>query len=436
MSIKTHTFPNGFKFVYEKNRSNSSNIQVFCDVGSIHEPEDLRGSSHFIEHMCFKGTSNRTEARKLHMEYDKIGAYINAYTEKHHTCYIVKCDQDYTENMINLLADMLMNSIFEKRNFRLEEKVVVEESVLSKDDPLFILYRGLNKSLYDGSAYDTPVDMLEYHKTEFDYKKVIKYYKQFYRPDRMILSIVTDLSFDHIKHILGKSFLATRRDDPQRAIVPNTCISPQNDSRYLLMKKPGIQTTHLVIGFRTNNEDRHKLSLLQNILSGPNSARMFTELREENGLTYTSGIEITNYSAFGDFTFYAQSDSSKMIKNGTSRKKGVLPLIVDIIRDIYVDGLDQSEIDIAKGYVQGKINIKVDDGYIKCSHNGASALIYPSEPICPYSKIYDTFYKDITKADLDAVVRKYLRKDNMTVCMVGEHIPTLSVVKSVCDIII
>jgi len=370
------------------------------------------------------------------MEYDKIGAYINAYTEKHHTCYIVKCDHVYTESMINLLADMLMNSIFEKRNFRLEEKVVVEESVLSKDDPLFILYRGLNKSLYDGSAYDTPVDMLEYHETKFDYSKVVKYYKKFYRPDRIILSIVTDLSFDNIKHILGKSFLATPRDDPQRAIVPNTCISPQNEPRYLLMKKPGIQTIHLVIGFRTNNEDRHKLWLLQNILSGPNSARMFTELREENGLTYTSGIDTTNYSAFGDFTFYAQSDSSKMIKNGTSRKKGVLPLIVDIIHDIYLHGLDQSEIDIAKGYVRGKINIKVDDGYAKCYHNGASALIYPSEPICPYSKMYDTFYRDITKADLDAVVRKYLRRDNMTVCMVGEHIPTLSVVKSVCDIII
>jgi predicted Zn-dependent peptidase len=369
------------------------------------------------------------------MEYDKIGAYINAYTDKHHTCYIVKCDHDYSENMINLLADMLLNSIFEKRNFRLEEKVVVEESVLSKDDPLFILYKGLNKSLYDGSAYDTPVDMLEYHDTEFDYNKVIKYYKQFYIPDRMILSIATDLPFDHIKHILGKSFFVRRISAPQPAIVPKICISPQNEPRYILMKKPGIQTIHLVIGFRIDNEDRHKLWLLQNILSGPNSARMFTELREENGLTYTSGIDTTNYGVFGDFTFYAQSDSSKMIKNGTSMKKGVLPLIVDIIHDIYLHGLHQSEIDIAKGYVKGKINIKMDDGHVKCYHNGASALIYPSEPICPYSKIYDTFYKDITKADLDEVVRKYLRKDRMTLCMVGENIPKLSIVKSVCDIL-
>ena len=436
MSIKTHTFPNGFKLVYEKNRSKSSNIQVFCDVGSIHEPDDLRGSSHFIEHMCFKGTSNRTEARKLHMEYDKIGAYINAYTDKHHTCYIVKCDPLYVENMINLLSDMLLNSIFEKKNFRLEEKVVVEESVLSKDDPLFLLYDGLNRSLYAGSAYETPVDMIDYHKKDFDYKKVIEYYKQFYRPDRMISSIVTDIPFDHVKHMLSKSFLTTHRNDPQTAIIPRTCISPQLEPRYNLISKSGIQTMHLVIGFRTEVADRHKLRLLQTVLGGPNTARMFTQLREENGLTYTSDVESTSYSTFGDFIFYAQSDSSKIIKNGTGGKKGVLPLIVDIIHDIYSHGLHQSEVDIAKGYLRGRINIKTDDGYVACSHNGTSALVYPSEPICPYSKIYDTFYKDITKTDLDEVVRKYLRKDNMTLCMVGEHMPKLSVVKAVCDIII
>ena len=78
----------------------------------------------------------------------------------------------------------------------------------------------------------------------------------------------------------------------------------------------------------------------------------------------------------------------------------------------------------------------MDDGYIACSHNGTSALVYPSEPLCPYSKIYDTYYKDITKAELDEVARKYLRKDNMTLCMIGEHIPKLGVVKSVCNIII
>ena len=436
MSIKTHTFPNGFKLVYEKNTSKSSNIQVFCDIGSIHEPDDLRGSSHFIEHMCFKGTSNRTEARKLHMEYDKIGAYINAYTEKNHTCYIVKCDPLYVENMINLLSDMLLNSIFEKRNFRLEEKVVVEESVLSKDDPLFLLYDGLNRSLYAGSAYETPVDMIDYHKTEFDYKKVIEYYKEFYIPERMVLSIVTDLSLEHIKQMIGKSFLATRNNVPHHAIVPRTCISPQNEPHYNLVTKTGIQTTHLVIGFRTDTIDRHKLWFLQNVLSGPNTARMFSQLREKNGLTYTSGIETTSYSTFGDVTFYAQSDSSKMINNGTGGKKGVLPLIVDIIHDIYKHGLQQTEIDIAKGYVKGRINIKMDDGYIACSHNGTSALVYPSEPLCPYSKIYDTYYKDITKAELDEVARKYLRKDNMTLCMIGEHIPKLGVVKSVCNIII
>lgn len=96
MTITTHSFQNGFKLVHEKINNNlSSSINVFCDVGSIYEPESLKGASHFIEHMCFKGTKKVPKAKDIYLTYDKIGAYLNAYTEKRYTCYTVKCDSDY-----------------------------------------------------------------------------------------------------------------------------------------------------------------------------------------------------------------------------------------------------------------------------------------------------------------------------------------------------
>jgi predicted Zn-dependent peptidase len=435
MSVLTFTYPNGFRLVYEKTKSDTSNIQVFCDVGSIHEPDDLRGVSHMVEHMCFKGTTHRRIPKSLHTESDKIGAYMNAYTEKSHTCYMVKCDNLYTENMTNLLSDMILNSIFDGIQFKIEEKVVIEESTRNTDDPLFLLFSVLNQNLYAGSAYEPAIDMLEYHNTLFNRDKVVQFYKDMYRPERMILSVVTSLSFDTIKRMVLKSFFVKNHKSlsiPRDINYLRSSVSAQSEPYYNIVNQHGSETVHIAIGFRTDSADRYLLKMLQLVLSGPNSSRMFVKLREENGLTYTSSIDSTSYEQIGDFTFYAQADASKVIRNGRG-KKGVLPIILDIISDICTHGLRQSEIDIAKGYYRGQLHNNFSDGTQLCGNNGLNALFYPSEPICPYSKLYDAYYDGITREELNMVARKYMKLNNMTLCMVGKKAPKLSEVKAICQ---
>jgi predicted Zn-dependent peptidase len=158
---------------------------------------------------------------------------------------------------------------------------------------------------------------------------------------------------------------------------------------------------------------------------------MFVKLREENGLTYTSSVDSTSYENIGDFTFYAQADASKVIRNGRG-KKGVLSIILDIISDICTHGLRQSEIDIAKGYYRGQLHNNFSDGTQLCGNNGLNALFYPSDPICPYSKLYDAYYDGITREELNTVARKYLKLNNMSLCMIGKKAPKLSEVKAIC----
>jgi hypothetical protein len=137
MTIKKITFPNGFRFVYEKLRNSApiTSIQVFCDLGSVYENDETRGISHFIEHMTFKGTKKNPNSIKLFLEYDKIGAELNAYTDKRFTCYMVKCEDEHVENSLKVLADMLLNSTFDRTEYKKEEKVVIEENINSNDDP-------------------------------------------------------------------------------------------------------------------------------------------------------------------------------------------------------------------------------------------------------------------------------------------------------------
>jgi predicted Zn-dependent peptidase len=126
----------------------------------------------------------------------------------------------------------------------------------------------------------------------------------------------------------------------------------------------------------------------------------------------------------GDITIYAETDTTRLIKNGND--KGVLPLIFDILSDIVRNGVHADELNLAKSYVDGTINTSLDNGNGKCENNGLSAILYPAEPICSRSNRFDMYYKGITKDDINEVARKYFTPNNMTVCIAGGKLPSLA----------
>ena len=434
MSVKTHIFPNGLKLVYEKSPGNIpvTQMQAFCNFGSVDEPEDSKGAAHFIEHMCFKGTTTIANSSKLTQTYDKIGAYMNAITNKLYTCYVIKCDSNFVENMVELVSDMMLNSTLSEKECEKEIQVVIEESSRNSDDSKYAMFIELDKMVYKDSIYDLPVDTIEFHKKNFVYSKIRELYKKYYQPNQVVLSIVSDLTFDHVKRIVASSiFNKTKNSLPCKPIL-NQYIPPQSETLYKVIEKKSESTTHLAIGFRVYKEDRHKLVILKTILGGPMSARLFTTLREQNGLTYTSTATLTLYDDYGDLTLYAESESAKIMKNGRG-KKGVFPLIIGIINDVIKNGVTDSEVDLTKQYLKGSLNTNLDSNESKCKHNGLAALLSPNEPICPYNKLYDVYYKDISKTEINEIARKYLIKNNMSVCFSGGTPPKLSDVKPMCE---
>ena len=439
MTIKTITYPNGFRVVYEKlpNITPVSCIEVLCDIGSVYENNETRGVSHFIEHMCFKGTKNIPIPKNIFIEYDKIGAYLNATTDKRYTYYTIKCNNEYVENSIHIMSDMLLNSTFSKTEYKKEEKVVIEETMKDVNDTEEILFENLDKLLYNGSSYVFPVDTIEYHKSNLDYKKVIEMYNYFYQPNKMVLSIVSNLQFYHIKQIIEKTFFV--KQNVKQIQIPNkypvySFILPQNEIQYNIQKQNEITTGHIAIGFRTNYCDKYALGLLKVILSGPMSSRLFMLLREENGLTYTSYASEDYHDLLGEFVFYAETDSTKIMRNGS--KMGVLPLIIKLINELIKHGITGDELKLAKKYLKGDMELDLEDNANLALYNGEKLLVYPSEKIVPYSKIYDTFYKNITKKDIETVIKKYFKKTNMNVCIVSENLPSLDKIKEQCEKII
>jgi len=434
MTINTHIFPNGFRLIHERVTNHStSSINVFCDVGSIYEPINLKGASHFIEHMCFKGTKKVPVPKDIFLTYDKVGAYLNAYTEKRYTCYMVKCDSDYLENIIEMISDMMLNSTFNKKEFKKEEDVVIEENIKSEDTPVNLMYDQLTEMVYKSSSFEKNVDKLIYHKHKFDYNEVVEFYKLFYKPHRMVFSITTSCSFNEIKRHLATTDYVKQVSNimeipPKFMIQP--CIKLQEDMRIKIIEMKGHRTSHIGISFRVESSDQYIINLFTSIMSGPMSSRLFNLLREKNGLTYTSSVSPNYHKVYGDITFYAETDKNKVLKNGS--KLGVLPLLIGELNNLLKNGVTKKEVETTKRYKNGLLKIASEDIDNLTSHNGENYLIHPGEDIVAFESLYDKCYKDISALDINKMIKKYIRPSLMSVSIVG---PKIASEKNICDIL-
>jgi predicted Zn-dependent peptidase len=427
MTIRTYTFPNGLRFVYEKSTSSkhTTNIQAFCDVGSIHEPENLRGAAHFVEHMCFKGTTHIPNVKKLYLNYDEIGAYINASTDKRFTKYVVRCNTEYLSNVLEILSDMILNSTFEKNSFKREEQVVIEENVMRDKDPSEQLYNGIDSMLYNGTNYANPIDSVEYHKKLFERDKIIKFYKEFYAPNRVILSIVSSMSFKAIKEFINNTYFA--KAARSNNVVPEItgCPTQTTEIQYKIIKAV---TTYVSVSFRFLTEDRYIMSCLGTILSGPMSSRLWKILRDDAALAYGANAEVTVHETYSDFCIYCDTDNSKILA-----KPGVLQLTIDLVNDLLKNGVNSAELNVAKGYLNGQMTRHSENDIHLSGYNGANTIMFPNEPIIPYAKLFDRFYKEISVEDINRCIRKYFRREFMCVCITCDNPVKLASVKTISE---
>ena len=410
----TYTFPNGLQIVYQSSNHSIpiSNIYIFCKVGSAYETDSIRGASHFVEHMCFKGTEKVKKVRNLLIQYNTIGSYSNAYTTNQHTCYYIKCDNQFFDESYNILVDVLLHSTFPKSEFSKEQHVVIEENIRNEDNSINLITERMESLYYKGSSYEYPVDCIKYHPspTHLKHADMYDFYKWFYVPSNMIISIVSNIPFSDIKDIISKSEMATKivkLHKPSFVLsTPNLNLAPNVFSVDYYHKK-GIKATTVSMGFRTCSHfsnDNYPLTILQSVLNNF-SGRLFTEFRTKHGLTYTSKCHMDNHEHTGHFTIILQTDPEKLMK--------VLHILINLIhgikRGISVDELNRAKI-VKKNDILRNMELNVFATY-----NGIEC-IYGSK-IIPYEDLYSKKYARITKKQVDNVIHKYFNKENMVVCI-------------------
>lgn len=423
------TLDNGFRIIHQtlQTKTNIASIQVFCDVGSVHESEpEVRGAAHFIEHMCFKGTKKLPTSRDVNLVFDNTGSDVNAYTDRRHTCYYVSTHKDHAEKCIEVIADMLLNSIFDKHEYMKEREVVKEEAIKDEDDAELLAFTNADAVLYKGTPYANTVDELKYHvgKHVLEYGAVLSMYKKYYTPNRMILSICSSNKFEDVCKWSKKAF--TLKTNNVYEPLDLGQIEPMNTKEPIIVKR-NISPIVLSIGFRTcslHHPDKYPLKLLKAVLSGRTTSRMFTLLREENGLTYSSYASCDFFEHMGDFKLFAECNPNKFIHNGT--KAGVYPLLIKLIETLDVS---ENELNDAKQYIEGNYKMKCEDPDIIAKYNGKCVLM-GIKPIV-YADKYATYYAPITVEQVNACIKKYFNKDNMVVSIVGANPPSKKTVSNI-----
>ena len=433
--IKRHRFKNGLQLLYQPSAQAIpiSNLYIFCKVGSAYEQDPIRGASHFVEHMCFKGTEKVKKVKNLLMQYNQIGAEFNAYTTNQHTAYYIKCDDQHFEHSYHALSDVLLHSTFPKSEFDKEQHVVVEENIRSEDDPVSILYEEIAKIYYKGSSYENPVDCIEYHPnpTHLKHKDMVAWYKWFYVPSNMIVSIISNLPFSTILKVVSSSELAQpvrkEADCPKEALsTPILTLSPLAGIEYHYRPKKGMSATIVSIGFRTeghHSKDRYPLQVLRGVLSGF-TGRLFTEFRTKRGLTYRTNCSMEDHEHAGYFTFFLQTDPQKLFV--------VLPILIHLLMDLKWNGVTDEEIHRAKGFLKGQHLLSMQSMDNLALYNGIES-IYTEEEFIPYQELYMKNLSRITKKQVNDIISKYFERENMVVFILhGKEISKLHV-ETICE---
>lgn len=382
----------------------SVSIGVFVDTGSRYEAPDMNGSSHFIEHLMFKGT-NRRSAKDIAEELDAVGGQLNAFTTKEYTCYYARVMDEHFDLAVDLLGDMLFESKFDPVDIDRERNVIIEEIKMYEDTPDELVHDIFAGSIWRGHSLGQPIIGTADIINGLNRDKLFDYYKKNYNPGRMIVAVAGNITHDAVMKKLrpifankeGKGNLK-KVDVPaaQRQIV---CRSKDTEQVHLIVGAPGLKLDH---------EKIYVMQIINTILGGGLSSRLFQDIREQRGLVYSVYSYHSSYHDTGLFGIYAGLSKENVDE--------VLELIFKQVRDIQIKGVKKEELYRAKEQLKGSLFLSLENVTTRMSRLGKSQL-YLGKFVTP-EEIVNRVNK-VTISDIRELAEEVLDPDSFSLASIG-----------------
>ncbi len=350
--FKKYIFKNGLRvIVAPMHETKAMTALVLVKVGSRYETRKINGVSHFVEHLMFKGTKKRPTSLDISKELDGIGAEYNAFTSKDHTGYYIKANYEKAELALEMLADMLFNSLFEAKEIERERGVIIEEINMYEDNPLMFAEDLFEQTMYGdhplGWHIAGPKEVIKSIKR----KDIIKYHHDYYQPKNMLVAVAGRMDAKLLS-LIKKYFGQTVNKQPVKDF-PKIVIN-QSKPRVALKYKDTEQV-QLCLGFPSYDyfdKKLYSLYLLGVVLGGNMSSRLFTSIREKKGLCYFIRAQVNVYQDTGNLMIQAGLDKSRL-------KEAIVEILKEL-KKIKTEGITAAELQQAKDFLKGKLILDLE----------------------------------------------------------------------------
>ncbi|MEW5952955.1 MAG: pitrilysin family protein [Bacillota bacterium] len=366
-------------------------VGIWVDVGSRDEPDQLMGISHFIEHMMFKGTARRT-AKDIAETLDAVGGQLNAFTTKEYTCYYSRVLDEFFDLAVDLLGDMLLNSRFGAEDIDRERNVILEEIKMYEDTPDELVHDIFAHTVWQGHVLGRPIIGSEEVIKNLSRDDIISFYQQYYTPAKMIISVAGNIEHEQAASKLAGVFGQLRGESRGRVLtgpVPHreiTCRSKDTEQVHLCLGTQGLPLGH---------EHIYVFQLVNTILGGGLSSRLFQEVREQRGLVYSIFSYHSSYHDTGLFCVYAGLSKQNI--------QPTMELILKEIRDIQKNSVSVAELQRAKDQLKGNLLLSLENVNTRMSRLGKSQLylstvIHPDEIVARINRVTRDDIRDLAQA--------------------------------------
>ena len=397
---------NGMRVVTEQiSHLHSVSMGIWLNVGSRDEEENESGLTHFIEHMLFKGTQKRS-ALEIAKQLDAVGGMSNAFTSKENTCFHAKVLDTHLPLVVEILSDIFLQSVFDQVEVEREREVILQEINMVEDTPDEYVHILFNKNFWDGNSLGRPIFGNVQTVKSFTREMILEYLNRGYHPDRIVLTAAGNVNHQEFLELVGPAFSNIERHGHNFDRTP-----PRANSRVDLYPRD-IEQIHLCLGTRgtsLHEKERYCCSILNVILGGSMSSRLFQEVRERRGLAYSI------YSFLS-----SQTDTGMMGIYGAVRPdniKETLELIRQELIRFKREPISDTELRAAKEHIKGGIYLAAENTDNRMSRLAKNEMIF--NRFVTYEEI-EADLERVTVEDIQALAQQIFQPEVMSLVLLGQ----------------
>lgn len=388
--IRETRLPSGLKVVTDPMETvETVSLGVWVDAGTRHEPEEINGVSHLLEHMAFKGTARRS-ALDIAEEMDAVGGHLNAYTARDHTAYYAKVLKEDAALALDIIADILQHSTLDPEELAREQAVVVQEINQAIDTPDDIIFDHFQATAYPDQPLGRPVLGSEELVRAMSRDQIMGYLRGNYSAPRMVLSASGRIDHDYLVAAAQAAF----------SQLPPHVPAVTGQARYVggdYREERDLEQVHVVAGFdgvAYDDPDYYAASVLSTLLGGGMSSRLFQEVREKRGLVYSIYSFASSYSDGGLFGVYAGTGEDEVAE--------LIPVMCDEIVKV-CGGVREEEVQRARAQLKASILMSLESSTSRCEQLARQVVIY-GRPV-PVAEVVDRI-ESISAEDCARVARR------------------------------